>query len=100
MNDWGIVSRVIENIGTSGLLMLLIYKLTDRWAGKFLEAQTSQATAVTDLANAIKTSVGDQRELLLAVRVLATKQEETKLWVEELARVAAHKLTRPGGEAQ
>jgi len=86
--DWTWLIKALD-LGLSALLILLIYRLTDKWAGRFLEAQTKQAEAMGDLAAAVRSSIGDQREILLAVRVLATKQDETRMWIQELAQGAA-----------
>lgn len=93
MGDWGIIGRVVENIGSSGLVLFLLYKLLDKWAARFLDAQEAQAKSMGELATAVKETSGDQRDLLMAVRVLATKQDETREWVKEL-------LARSGGPKQ
>lgn len=73
-----------KELGTTGLIILVIWKMADRWAGKFLEVQNKQATAMESLAGAVRESSGEQRELLLAVRVLAAKVDETKGWIKDL----------------
>ncbi len=85
-------ARVVENIGSSGLLILVLWKFLDKWASRFLEVQDRQAKAMSDLATAVKETTGDQREILLAVRVLAQKVEEQKDWIKEALRPG-----RPGG---
>jgi hypothetical protein len=72
--------------GVSGLVLVLAWKFLDRWAGKFLEAQTAQAAALGSLAEAVKTGQGEQREVLLAVRVMASKLDEMKGWIRVLAK--------------
>lgn len=86
MNDpsWGIIPRIIESMGAAGLLIFVLYRLMDKWAGKFLDALVAQATAMTDLAASVKESGDAGKEVLLALRVLSSKQEETKEWVKEM----------------
>jgi hypothetical protein len=76
--------KLAVNLGFSGMLLLVVWKLIDKWAGRFLDVQTAQAKAMGDLAAAVKESQGEQREVLLAVRVLAAKMDEQKGWVKEL----------------
>ncbi|MDE2097840.1 MAG: hypothetical protein KGL39_11375 [Patescibacteria group bacterium] len=97
VGDWSIVGKVVENIGVSGLWVILIYRLANIWAARFLDAQKEQAHAMSELASAVKDSMGDQREVLLAVRVLATKQDETRMWIQELAQGAAQGRLWPSG---
>jgi hypothetical protein len=75
----------VEKLGTTGLIIWVMWKLVDRWAGRFLEVQSKQAEAMGALADAVRGGQGEQRELLIAVRVLATKVDETKEWVKELS---------------
>jgi hypothetical protein len=81
----GILGRVAENIGCFAFFVLLLWKLLDKWAARFLGAQELQASAMTALASAVKDSTGEQREVLLALRVLATKQDEALQWTKEIA---------------
>ena len=82
-NIW---ARVVENLGVSGLLIFTVWKIVDKWAARFLEVQDRQAKAMCDLAQAVKDTTGDQREILLAVRVLAQKVEEQQGWIKEALR--------------
>lgn len=82
--EYSIIVRSVETLGTTGLIIFVIWKLVDRWAGRFLEVQDRQASAMGELAAAVRDGQGEQRELLLAVRVLAQKVDETKQWVREL----------------
>jgi hypothetical protein len=84
VNEYSLLGKIIENLGVTGFVLAIVWKLTDRWAGKFLDVQTRQAGAMGDLAAAVRESQGDQKELLLAVRVLAGKVEEQKGWIKEL----------------
>ena len=94
MGDWGVLGRIAENIGSSGLLIFVLYRLLDKWAGRFLDAQESQAAAMADLANSVKESSGEQRDVLMALRVLATKQEENLQWTKEIAANCARQVLR------
>ena len=84
MNDYSTIAKLLENMGTTGLIIWTIWKLVDRWAGKFLDVQTKQATAMGDLAAAVRESTGEQKELLLAMRVQSTKLDEVKGWMRDL----------------
>jgi len=68
--------RVVENMGGMGILALVLYKLLDKWAGKFLEAQQQGAAGLGALAAAVKEGQTDQREVLLAIRVLSRQMED------------------------
>lgn len=70
------------NLGVSGLLLCLIYRLLVGWAPKFLAAQQGQAEAMAALAAAVKEGQGEQREVLLAVRVMAGKLDEVRGMVQ------------------
>ncbi len=85
MNEYSLAVKIVESLGTTGLIIFVVWKLVDRWAGQFLGAQNKQAQAMADLAAAVREGQGEQRELLIAVRVLATKVDETKAWVKELS---------------
>jgi negative regulator of sigma E activity len=68
----------VQQLGSSALVLLVVYLLTDKWAGKFLEAIQRQAEAlaqvgapVAALATAIAESRDDQKEILIAVKVIA-----------------------------
>jgi hypothetical protein len=90
--EYSLLLRVVENLGVAGLLLFVVYKLADRWAGKFLTSFTEQSKvivtqtgALVDLATAVRESHSEQRDLVLAVRVLATKVEATRGWVREIS---------------
>jgi hypothetical protein len=76
--DYLKVVQALADLGTSGLMIFVIWRLADKWAGKFLAAQEGQAQAMSSLAQAVKDGQGEQREVLLAVRVMATKLDEVK----------------------
>lgn len=96
MNEYTLLAKIVESLGTTGLIIWVIWKLVDKWAGRFLEVQARQATAMGDLATAVKESQGEQREVLLAVRVLASKLDEQKGWIKDLDE---HLRGRNGGSA-
>jgi hypothetical protein len=78
------MAKTALNTGVSGLMVYLGWKFLDKWAGRFLEAQNHQAEALGSLADAVKTGQGEQREVLLAVRVMASKMDEMKGWLRAL----------------
>jgi len=92
VSEYTLLGKIVESLGITGLMLFVIWKLVDKWAGKFLEVQGQQAKGMGDLAAAVREATGDQRELLLAVRVLATKVDEQKAWIKELDE---HLRSRP-----
>jgi hypothetical protein len=78
--DLSIVERVVENLGVSGLLIFVVYRLMDRWAAKFLAGHLAQGTAIAKQAEAMAVQAQaflqlyeGHKELTLAVRVVAVK---------------------------
>jgi uncharacterized Ntn-hydrolase superfamily protein len=62
------------------VMMLLLYRLADKFATAFLAGQTGQtaamtqqAAAVSELVSTVKDGQNDQREVLIAVRMLNDK---------------------------
>ena len=84
MSEYSLLGKIIESLGTTGLVIFVVWKLVDKWAGKFLDVQNKQAVAMGDLAHSIREGQGEQQDLVLAVRVLASKFEEVRGWVKEL----------------
>jgi hypothetical protein len=84
MSEYTLLGKIVESLGITGLMLFVIWKLVDKWAGRFLEVQSQQAKAMGDLAAAVREGQGDSKELLLAVRVLATKIDEQRGWIKEL----------------
>jgi hypothetical protein len=76
----------LENAGVAGLIIWCIYRLVDKWAPKFLEAQQHSAQAMDALAVAFREGREEQRDILIAVRLLAKQQEEMKDFLVELDR--------------
>lgn len=87
MGEYLELIKAVANLGTTGLLILVAWRLLDKWAGKFLAAQEAQAKAMSDLAGAVKEGQGEQREVLLAVRVLASKVDEVRDSIKDLVEV-------------
>lgn len=90
-SEFSLIGRIIADLGVTGLLVLVLWKLGAQamktgggWAGKFLEVATKQAGAMGELASAVKEETGEQREVVLAVRVLGQKVDEMRGWVREL----------------
>ena len=86
MTEYSLLAKIVESLGTPGLIIFVGWKLVDRWAGRFLEVQNKQAVAMGDLAAGVRGGQGEQRELLLAVRVRATKLDATKQGGKDLAQ--------------
>jgi hypothetical protein len=91
MRDYLDLFKVLGDAGSTGLLIYVIYRLLSKWAGPFLaaqqaqaEAMTSQATAMTKLAKAVDEGQGEQREVLLAVRTMATKLDDACGWMRDI----------------
>jgi hypothetical protein len=56
MNDWTWAGKLVTEFGVLGLMvfgMVIFYRLADKWAGKFLDAQTGQTKAITEQAAAV-----------------------------------------------
>jgi len=73
------------SFGMAGLMLLVGWRIVDKWAGKFLEAQMEQGKAMQRLAAAVEGGQGEQHDMLLALRVVASQQTELKDWMKELA---------------
>ncbi|KKM81376.1 hypothetical protein LCGC14_1330350 [marine sediment metagenome] len=84
MSEYSLLAKIVESLGTTGLIIFVVWKLVDRWAGRFLAVQHKQAEAMGDLAASVREGQGEQREVLMAVRVLAAKMDEMQGWVKEL----------------
>jgi len=82
-----------QSFGETGLVLFIVYRLVNRWAGAFLGAQTqqaqammAQATSIGSLAATVQNGQADQREVLIAVRVLAEKIETHKDYLKSIER--------------
>ncbi|HEX4311905.1 MAG TPA: hypothetical protein VHZ25_17880 [Acidobacteriaceae bacterium] len=80
-----LVLRLIQVLGVPGLAIWCAYKLLDKWAAQFLEVHRQQANAIQGLAESVKVNQDGQKEVLMAVRVLAAKVEESVGWMKELS---------------
>jgi hypothetical protein len=83
MSDW---PTMAGGFGICCLMMGLIYKLVDKWAGEFLAAHKQQASAMTTMAESVKQSMTDSREILIAVRVQSQQIGDLKTLIEERFR--------------
>jgi len=93
------ITKLLADYGGMGVAFVLFWRLIDKWAGRFLEAQTQQTTAMAQqaaatgaLAGAVKEGQADQREILMAVRLLADRidqQKEYLIAIDERQRRAA-----------
>ena len=85
MNEYVELLKAVSNLSFGALLLIVVWRIVDKWAGKFLGAQDKQAEAMVALATAVQAGQGDQREMLLAMRVMATKLDEMREWLHDLA---------------
>ena len=69
---------MLENLGSGVIVALIVWKLVDKWANKFIDAQAAVAASIGSMAEAVRQGMVDQREVLIAVRVLARQIEELK----------------------
>jgi hypothetical protein len=90
--------KLIQQLGVPGLITWLAYKLLDRWVAKFLELGGSylevnrmQATSFADMATSVKESRDEQKDVILAVRVLTAKFEENTGWLREMSQKTSGK---------
>jgi hypothetical protein len=83
VSDWNWAGKLIEGFGVLGLMalgMVMFYRLADKWAAKFLDAQTGQtkamaeqAAAVTGLAAAVKEGQAGQQDIFLTMNLVADR---------------------------
>jgi urease accessory protein UreH len=94
VTEYSLIGEIVKTLSLAGLVVWVVYRLVDKWAGKFLEAQMEQATAMGKLAGAVETAQGRQDELSLSMRVLASKVDEVREWIrniqDRLAERSAH----------
>ena len=50
-SEWNIILRLGESFGVGIVILIMFYRLTDKWASKFLEALVAQSSAMTELAD-------------------------------------------------
>jgi hypothetical protein len=88
--DW---QRIGENLGSTAMALAVAWRLVNKWAGQFLllqrqqaESGERQAAAIAALAGAVGATREDQREVLIAVRVLAEKMDRQKESLAEIGR--------------
>lgn len=95
-SEFGWAEKLLADFGVMGVMvfgLVLLCRLADKWAAKFLDAQigqtaamTSQAAAMTSLASVVREGQSDQREVLIAVRVLADRINSHKDYLEAIER--------------
>ena len=89
MSDFSWAAKLAADFGVMGVMIvgvILLYRLADKWAGLFLDAQKSQAAAMSSLATAVRDGQSDSREMLIAVRVLADRIDAHKGYLEAIER--------------
>jgi len=87
-------ARLASQFGALGLAVLaavLLYRLVDKWAERFLGAQreqtaamSEQAAALVGLASVVREGQSDQREVLIAVRVMSDRIERHGKYLENI----------------
>ena len=92
MSEYAWAGKMLD-LGGLGIACFLMWKLFDKWAALFLNAQTGQAKALTDqamataaLATAVRDGQADQREILIAVRVLADRIDTQKEYLQGIEK--------------
>jgi hypothetical protein len=76
-----------KEFGLSGLILLVAWMMVDKWATQFLAAQEKQATAMTSLADGLRTLQSDQRDVLMAVQVQSTELRDVKEALHEMTAI-------------
>ena len=94
MSDFSWAAKLLADFGVLGVFVVAIvmaYRLTDKWAGLMVAAQNAQAAATAKqaeamgaMAAAVKDGQGDQREVLIAVRVLADRMDAQRRYLERI----------------
>jgi hypothetical protein len=88
---------MVQQFGSTGVIVGLIFWLFNKWAGPFLAAlrdhtvaTTQQASAIGDLANTVKEGQSTGTEILIAVRVQSSKIDQLDRAIMALdGRIAA-----------
>lgn len=101
MSDLASTVKLISEVGLVGVMalaLLLFYKLLDKYGGAFLKAQegqsasqAAQASSIAALAAAVREGQNDQRDVLIAVRVLADRIDTQKGYLESIDRTLREK---------
>jgi len=85
------LAKIIPQYGLTGLALYLLYRLLDKYVGmfvahmgEFVKINAQQAQAIVDVATVVKESRDDQRDTVMAVRVMTQKLEEVVGWVKEI----------------
>ena len=84
MNEYTELFKAAGNFGVAGLLIAAACWGAIKFGGPLVAAQQKQAGALEKLAAAVKEGEGEQRELLLACRVMGTKLDELQNWARQL----------------
>lgn len=94
-NELGWV-KIAAEAGMTGVMvvgLILFYRLADKYAGLFLGAQQTQSAAMAEqasamaaLATSVKDGQADQREILIAVRVLAERIDTQKEYLQGIEK--------------
>jgi hypothetical protein len=94
IGDLSDAARLASEFGAVGLAVLaavLLYRLVDKWAERFLGVQreqtaamSEQAAALARLASVVREGQSDQREVLIAVRVMSDRIERHGKYLETI----------------
>jgi hypothetical protein len=94
MGDWAWAGKLASDFGVLGVLVffgVLLYRLMDKWAARFLDAHVGQATALaaqatsmTALTKLVESSQTIQADMLVALGVMADRVERQRGYLEAI----------------
>lgn len=83
MTEYALLFKLAD-LSVTAFFLFLLWRLVDKWAGRFLEQQSKQVAAMELMAKAVGESKGEQQDLTLAVRALASKIDEQRGWLKQI----------------
>lgn len=99
--DWG---RAVEQLGSTGLFLFVLWSLANKWLGLFLKSRqeatvalVAQATAMAELAQTVKDGQMDQREVVIAVKVISSRLEEQRNYLKAIDENCRKNVCRAPG---
>ena len=94
MGDWTWAGKLASDFVVLGVMVcfgILLYRLVDKWAAKFLDAHVGQATAIaaqatsmTALVELVKEGQTTQSDMLVAMGVMADRIERQRGYLEAI----------------